>query len=143
MKIKALLLCLLLTVSLHAKGPKTYGAFYVSELIKVIDGDTIKVNIAHVHPLIGEAISVRFAGIDTPEISSTDPKIKALALKAKTFTEEALKSADHILLKNLRRDKYFRILAEVHIDGVNLSEKLIEAGLALPYRGGKKPSWTK
>ena len=141
MKIKTLVLCLLLTTALHAKGPKNYGSIYVSEIIKVIDGDTIKVNIEHIHPLIGESISVRLAGIDTPEIHSRDPALRERAQQAKAFTEEALKNADRILLKNMRRGKYFRILAEVHIDGINLTDKLLEAGHGVPYFGGKKPSW--
>ena len=141
MKIRFLLICLLLTISLHAKKAKTYGALYVSEVVKVIDGDTIKVTIEHIHPLIGECISIRIAGIDTPEISSTDPNIKALAFKAKAFTENAVKNGNQILLSNLRRDKYFRILADITIDGESLSEKLLEEGLARPYHGKKKPSW--
>lgn len=143
MRIKILLFFLLLTSPLPAKGPKTYGALYVSEIISVIDGDTIKVNIDHIHPLIGERIPVRLAGIDTPELSSPNPHIKALALKAKAFTENALKNSNRILLTNLRRDKYFRLLADLQIDGISLSEMLLDAGLARPYHGGEKPDWTK
>ncbi len=142
MKIKALIVCLLLATSLHANGPKTYGELNVTEVIKVIDGDTIKVNIDHVHPLIGERISVRLAGIDTPEMSSTNKNVRALALKAKTFTESLVDNAHSIRLTNLRRDKYFRILAEVILDGESLSDKLLKSGLALPYKGGKKSDWS-
>ncbi len=143
MKVKASLLfaLLLLATPLQAKTAKTYGSLVVSEVVKVIDGDTIKVNIDTVHPLIGEAISVRLAGIDTPELSSKDPPIQSLALRAKAFTEEALKGAHTIVLIDMRRDKYFRILADVLIDGESLSEKLIGARLALPYHGREKPDW--
>lgn len=140
MKIKTLLLCLLFT-SLHAKEPKTYGSLYVAEVVKVIDGDTIKVNIAHIHPLIGDGISVRLAGIDTPEIHSLDPSLRARAEKAKAFTEAALQRGTHILLKDMRRGKYFRIVADVLIDGENLADKLLSEGLALPYTGGTKANW--
>ena len=143
MKIKTLLFFLLLTSPLLAKGPKTYGSLYVSEVVSVIDGDTIKVNIESIHPLLGKRIPVRLAGIDTPEISSTDPHIKALALKARAFAGNAIKNGNRILLTNLRRDKYFRILADLTIDGISLSEMLLDAGLARPYHGGKKPDWSK
>jgi endonuclease YncB( thermonuclease family) len=45
-------------------------------------------------------------------------------------------------LKNLQRDKYFRVLAEVWIDGESLGEKLKSEGLAKDYNGeGARPEW--
>jgi len=49
-----------------------------------------------------------------------------------------LRSADVIKLVSLRRDKYFRLLAEVSIDGEDLGYSLIKNDLARPYDGGKK-----
>lgn len=42
----------------------------------------------------------------------------------------------------MKRGKYFRIVAEVRVDGQNLGQLLIEKGLAKPYDGGKKQKWT-
>jgi len=39
----------------------------------------------------------------------------------------------------MRQDKYFRILVDVEVDGQDLGKRLIEAGLAGPYDGGKRP----
>ena len=44
-------------------------------------------------------------------------------------------------LKNMKRGKYFRIIADVEVDGVDLGSLLIEEGLARPYSGGKRGEW--
>lgn len=41
-------------------------------------------------------------------------------------------------LRNLRRDKYFRLLADVEADSGDIASALIERGLAKPYEGGRK-----
>jgi endonuclease YncB( thermonuclease family) len=38
----------------------------------------------------------------------------------------------------MERGKYFRIAADVFVDGENLSEVLVGAGMAIRYSGGKK-----
>jgi len=43
----------------------------------------------------------------------------------------------------MQREKYFRIVADVDIDGQDLGQMLIHEGLAQPYDGGKKPKWGK
>ena len=51
---------------------------------------------------------------------------------------DILKGAEKITLKNMKRGKYFRIAADVIVDGENLADVLIEAGMAIKYNGGKK-----
>ena len=51
---------------------------------------------------------------------------------------DILKDAEQITLKNMKRGKYFRIAAEVIVDGESLADILIEAGVAIKYDGGKK-----
>lgn len=46
-----------------------------------------------------------------------------------------------IELRNIQRSKYFRILADVYIDGVSLADNLIQSGHARPYDGGKRLGW--
>ena len=48
---------------------QSYGSLPVAELHEVIDGDTIKVSIDDVHPLLGDRIKIRARDINTPEIS--------------------------------------------------------------------------
>jgi endonuclease YncB( thermonuclease family) len=44
-------------------------------------------------------------------------------------------------LTKLQRGKYFRVVADVIIDGVSLEQELLENKLAYKYTGGKKSSW--
>ena len=112
------------------------------QIVEVYDGDTFKIDLPSQHPLFGDDISVRVAGIDTPELRGTSDKVKALAYKAKNRTQELLSDAKTIELKNPQRDKYFRVLAEVWIDGESLGEKLKSDGLAKEYDGeGARPEW--
>ena len=71
-------------------------------------------------------------GINTPEIKGKCKKEKYEAQKARDMDTEK------ITLKNMKRGKYFRIAADVIIDGENLADMLIEAGMAIRYDGGKK-----
>jgi micrococcal nuclease len=55
-----------------------------------------------------------------------------------------LKNAKVIELKNMKRGKYFRIVADVYYDGKNLAEILIKNKLAVKYDGGTKTKdWSK
>ena len=51
---------------------------------------------------------------------------------------DILRDAEQITLKNMERGKYFRIAADVYVDGESLGDMLIEAGMAVRYDGGKK-----
>ena len=90
------------------------------------------------HPIIGEKISIRVNGIDTPEIKGKCEKEKYDAQQAKEMVADILKDAEQINLKNMERGKYFRIAADVIVDGENLADMLIEAGMAVRYDDGKK-----
>ncbi len=109
------------------------------------DGDTFTVNISYVHPLLGDQITVRVNGIDAPEIGADKACERQAAFKAQQEVEKILASARRIDLKNVQRDKYFRVLAEVRVDGKSLSEHMLQARLAVPYDGGHKEdtNWCK
>lgn len=118
-----------------------YGNLNVHTVNRIHDGDTFNVNISDLHPLIGEGISVRIKGIDTPEITDQRQHIKHLAIQARDYLQERLKNAKKIELIEVQRDKYFRILAEVLVDEVNIGEELISLNFAKPYNGKTKPVW--
>lgn len=117
----------------------TSTKFKCVEYVKNYDGDTITVNIPNVHPIIGEEISVRVLGVDTAEIRTSDECEKEMAIAAKLYVEELVLNAKKIHLHNVIRDKYFRIGADVFIDGVLLSQKLLDENLAYAYDGDSKP----
>jgi hypothetical protein len=116
--------------------PKDIFTLSPDQIVEVYDGDTFNIDLPSQYPLFGDDISVRVLGIDTPELRGTSDEVKALAYKAKNRTQELLSDAKTIELNNPQRDKYFRVLAEVWIDGESLGEKLKSEGLARDYDGG-------
>jgi micrococcal nuclease len=113
-------------------------AFRCVKYIRNYDGDTLTMEIPGVHPLLGEKIGVRVRGIDTPEIKGKRPCEKDSARNARKLVEAELKNAKRIDLVDIGRDKYFRIDADVIVDGRNLGELLIKNNLAYRYDGGTK-----
>ena len=132
------LVCVQGTTALAAKKDSSYGNFTKVRFVRNYDGDTITVDLKGQHPLFGDDIPVRIAGIDTPEIKGKCIQEKELAREAKAVVGEVLKKAGRITLKNVRRGKYFRILADVQADKRNVADILIEKGLAVRYDGGTK-----
>ena len=63
---------------------------------------------------------------------------KDLAIKARNRVRDLLSQAHSIILKDVERGKYFRLVASVEADGQDVSDLLIQEGLAVPYDGGTK-----
>ena len=117
---------------------KSFGDYEGAVYVRNYDGDTVTFNLPELHPIIGEKISIRVNGIDTPEIKGKCEKEKYDAQQAQQMVADILKDAEQITLKNMERGKYFRIAADVIVDGENLADMLIEAGMAVKHDGGKK-----
>lgn len=116
--------------------------YTVKKLYKVVDGDTIDVDID-----LGFNISyyqrVRLAGIDTPESRTTDKYEKQLGLEVKKKLDEVLKAATKIVIRTEKPDsteKYGRILGWVFLDDnkISINEQLIKEGFAWEYMGETK-----
>lgn len=58
-----------------------------------------------------------------------------MAHRAKNEVAKVLKRTSKIELKNVERGKYFRMLADVYVDGELLSEDIIYKQLAVEYYG--------
>ena len=138
MKTQIIILCLFTIIIIPLRAQE---AVVINEVINVYDGDTFRVNIDEFPPIIGENIAIRILGIDTPEINGNCQKERQLAIKARDFTRKYLNSGSVISLTDLKRDKYFRILANVYIDGKNLGDALLMQNLAVVYLGKKKFNW--
>jgi micrococcal nuclease len=117
---------------------KSFGDYQGAIFVSNYDGDTVTFNLPGLHPIIGEKISIRVNGIDTPEIRGKCEKEKYDAKQAQQMVADILKDAEQIVLKNMERGKYFRIAADVIVDGENLADVLVEAGMAVKYDSGKK-----
>lgn len=115
---------------------------YQAIVKRVIDGDTIVVDIDLGFDVWLRDAYVRLSGIDTPELRSSNPTIKQAAYDAKAFVEKRCVVGSKIFLLSKsyygERDKYGRVLAVityVDLDGTkkNLNEQLLESGLAIAY----------
>ena len=123
---------------------------YVYKALRIIDGDTIAINIQKESPLIQKlGLNVRIKGIDAPERGS-----KAKCEKEKIKAEEAQKFVNELvgvigekelLLSEIKWDKYGgRLVANVKVGGVDIAKALLNRGLAAPYTGeGPKHNWCK
>ena len=133
-----LLLTALMLLSPTLSFAKSYGDIQGAVYVRNYAGDTITFNLPSLHPIIGDKISIRVNGIDTPEIRGKCQQEKYSAEQARELVTDILKDAESIDLKNIERGKYFRIVADVFVDGESLADELIEAGMAVPYDGGTK-----
>ena len=132
-------LCVLfLQHSNPADAKQGFGDYEGAIYVRNYDGDTITFNLPTLHPIIGNNIPIRVNGIDTPEIRGKCEKETYDAEQARDMVSDILKDARKIVLKNLRRGKYFRIVADVYADGESLAEALVDSGMAVKYDGGKK-----
>ena len=122
-------------------APMEYGNVFVDEIVRVYDGDTFYCNIYQWPKILGENIGIRINGVDTPEMRGSSPEIKILAKQAKAVVQGELTTAEVVVLKNIKRGKYFRVVADVECDGRDLARILIDAGLAKRYDGGAKSKW--
>lgn len=116
--------------------------YFVREVTKVIDGDTIDVVIDLGFDIMF-ASRVRLAGIDTPESRTTDKREKALGLESKKYLADRLKDAKNIIIKTEKMDsseKYGRILGWLYVagEGNSINHEMIENGYAWGYLGDTK-----
>jgi len=115
--------------------PKPY--VYKCDLDRVVDGDTVDVHIKLGFDVMLRKQRVRLAGIDTPESRTRDLEEKKLGLEAKELLKEFC--ADGFVLHSMGRGKYGRVLGVLYDQGgESINQKLIDAGLAVEYWGGKK-----
>ena len=84
---KKLLLYLTLFLGvLSVEAAPEYGTVIVSRVISVYDGDTFRVDIDSLPPIVGKNIPIRLNGVDTPEIRGKCKYEKDLALVASGCT---------------------------------------------------------
>jgi len=114
----------------------TYG-----KVIKVYDGDTITV--ASKIPGLKKSpiykFSIRLNGIDCPEMRTHNDDEKEIAIKARDALSDRIMHKD-VFLKNIKTEKYGRLLCDVYIDDDNLNEWMIQKRYAVSYNGGTKIS---
>ena len=120
--------------------------FRVTEIVKVLDGDTIDVLIDLGFDLYKKE-RVRIAGVDTPEKRTRDLEEKALGLDAtywmKKQLEDTIAGDEELIIRTELKGgtgKYGRLLGWLYIneDLISLNEQMITEGYAWEYDGGTK-----
>jgi micrococcal nuclease len=118
----------------------------VTEINRVLDGDTIDVTIDLGFDLYKKE-RVRIAGVDTPEKRTRNLEEKALGIDATNWLKEKLDSTiagDSELTIRTELDggvgKYGRLLGWLYVGDseLSLNEAMIEEGYAHAYDGGTK-----
>ena len=120
--------------------------FRVTEINRVLDGDTIDVTIDLGFDLYKKE-RVRVAGVDTPEKRTRDLEEKALGIDAtnwlKKKLEDTIAGEDELSIRTELvggMGKYGRLLGWLYIgeDLISLNELMIDEGYAWEYDGGTK-----
>ena len=116
---------------------------YKCKLIKVIDGDTIDIDIDLGFGVWLRKQRIRMYGIDTPESRTRNLEEKKYGLAAKAFLTEMLDDS-HLILKTHKdeRGKFGRILGEVwrttNFADQSINNYMIEKHHAVAYYGQSK-----
>ena len=120
--------------------------FRVTEINRVVDGDTIDVTIDLGFELYKKE-RVRVAGVDTPEKRTRNLEEKELGIHATNWLKEKLESTlagdDQLFIRTELvggTGKYGRLLGWCYIGDseVSLNEQMITEGYAWEYDGGTK-----
>ena len=106
-------------------------------VIKVYDGDTITIATRVNNDKTIYRFSVRLNGIDCPEMKTHNESEKTLAVMAKNRVIELIYKKK-VVLKDVKMEKYGRLLANVYYNNTCINELLVKERLALKYDGGKK-----
>jgi micrococcal nuclease len=135
---KIFLLLLIVSIAVLIGYFLPHKSSYIKEVpalyrvVKVIDGDTIKVDIG------GEIETVRLIGIDTPEIANPyNPREDYFGPEAAQYAKQLMERQLVYLIPDpmeSNRDKYDRLLRYVFLeDGTLINAKLIKEGFAFNY----------
>jgi len=114
---------------------------YRCSVVKVIDGDTVDVDIDLGFGIWLKKERIRLRGIDTPESRTRDLEEKKYGLMAKLFLEKML-SEHQIILKTYKdaEGKFGRILGDLYQsnDSISINQHLVNNHHAVIYNGQSK-----
>ena len=117
---------------------------YNCKIVRVVDGDTVDVDIFLGFGVVLHKQRIRLYGIDTPESRTRDPIEKKFGKLAAAFLKEKLGKTCVIRTQLDDRGKYGRILGEFLVyDGITdremtVNDIMIREHLAVAYFGQSK-----
>jgi len=110
---------------------------YKATVKRVIDGDSVVLDIDLGFHMFMNETKIRLYGLDTPEMNSTDPLLRLQAILATRYLYDNLPIGSKVIIKTVldKREKYGRLLATIITqDGFNLNEGLLNDKLAINYK---------
>lgn len=112
---------------------------YKVEVTRVVDGDTVDVDIDLGFGMCYKKQRVRLMGIDTPESRTRDLEEKFYGKQSKKFLSSVLKGKVVTLLSH-DKGKFGRIIGELFVEGNDMSvnQLMIRENHAVPYFGQSK-----
>ena len=123
------------------------GQTYTATVVRVVDGDSVVVAIPAWAATPFGTISVRIAGIDTPESRKPPAKCAAevvLGKAASAFAKGLVKPGDAVVVTYQGLDKYARVDGALTLpDGRDWAAVMLGNGMARAYDGGTKSSWCR
>lgn len=113
---------------------------YKVYVTRVVDGDTVDVDIDLGFGVILKKERVRIMGIDTPESRTRDKVEKKFGLASKARLKEILGKEAVLVCKEYdAKGKFGRVLGDFTTnDGRMVTDVLVEEGHAVAYFGGNK-----
>ncbi len=117
--------------------PELVGTSYLVRSYRVIDGDTVWLDVMLGFDTFTEQ-SCRLTSIDAPEHTTNAGKLVTKVVLAWTAANEPL------FVRPTNRDKFagrFDGIVWDKDEKLTLNQYLLEQGLARAYAGGKKPRW--
>ena len=118
---------------------------YKAKVVKVVDGDTMDVDIDLGFSIVLAKQRIRLFGIDTPESRTRDKEEKFYGKLAAQFLKDRCKKGSYITLRTYldKKGKFGRILGEIVVDKINLNQQMVKEHLAVEYFGQSKESIEK
>jgi micrococcal nuclease len=111
---------------------------YECKIVRVVDGDTIDVDISLGFGLWIHGESIRLFGVDCPECRSRDKEEKAAGLAAKRFVERFLQVGETYTLNTQGKGKFGRYLGTISNETETVNKALVNEHLAVVYYGQNK-----
>ena len=113
---------------------------YKVSIVKVVDGDTVDVDIDLGFGMVYKKQRVRMLGIDTPESRTRDLVEKKFGKASKKHLKGMLEAAESIELVSHDKGKFGRILGDLFIDSneTSVNQQMILDHHAVAYTGGNK-----